>query len=123
MSVSGIAPQFTGTNGRSRRAPTVSRVMTKRPVVVAIDASLSEAAKAMRDHHVHRVLVVDRERLCGVVTSWDLMRRVADVQVSTPLEALMTPQVITTGPSETVDTALTRLKASHVHGIIVVHDG
>jgi len=117
-------PAVTGGGGRKLMLPdhTVSRVMTKSLVTVSVQGSLSDAARAMRDHHVHRVLVVDKERLAGGVTSWALVRRIADIQVSATIESLMTPDVVTVAPSESVDGALARLKSARVRGVLVVPD-
>jgi CBS domain-containing protein len=56
----------------------VSDVMS--PFVLSIDASasLEIAARLMIDENVHRLLVVDGERLVGIVTTTDLLRGLID---------------------------------------------
>lgn len=52
---------------------TVAEVMTKGLVHVAADAPLAAVARALREHRVHRVWVVEDGELCGVVSALDLM--------------------------------------------------
>ena len=52
---------------------TVREVMTTGAIVVAPDASIPEVASTLRQHHVHRVLVAEDERLVGLISSFDLV--------------------------------------------------
>lgn len=57
---------------------TVSELMTRAVHSVSADAEVREAARAMLDAGVRRLLVVDAEdRLVGVISSTDVMRAVA----------------------------------------------
>lgn len=51
----------------------VEEFMTAEVVAVAPDASIPEVAQAMRGNRVHRVLVMDGEKLEGVVSALDLV--------------------------------------------------
>lgn len=55
----------------------VSRYMTKQPVTVELTTPIGEIALKMIDAHIHRVLVVDSNRPCGVVSSTDIVAAVA----------------------------------------------
>lgn len=55
----------------------VRDAMIKSVVAVAPDASLREVAERMLSGRVHRLLVVEDARLCGVITSLDLVGLVA----------------------------------------------
>lgn len=57
---------------------TVAEVMSRGLVWIAPDASLREAAAAMRAEGVHRLLVLERGRLVGLVTATDVLGAVAD---------------------------------------------
>ena len=50
------------------------QLCTYRPIVVPSDASIGEVARQMVDRGVHHVVVVDDERLSGVVSSLDFVR-------------------------------------------------
>jgi len=55
-------------------ATPVSQAMTPRPIIVAPDTPVDQAAQNMIEHQVHRLPVVDRERLVGIVTRDDITR-------------------------------------------------
>jgi CBS domain-containing protein len=53
--------------------------MTADPVTAAASVSVGELARTMLDAHIHRVIVVDRERRpTGVVSSTDILAAVAE---------------------------------------------
>ena len=56
----------------------VEKVMTRRVYTVERDAGVAIAANIMRERGVHRLFVVDRGRLVGVLSSLDLMRVVEE---------------------------------------------
>ncbi|HYD51567.1 MAG TPA: CBS domain-containing protein, partial [Gemmatimonadaceae bacterium] len=61
---------------------TVGEAMTHAPLAsLPSSARVDEAADLMGRLGIHRVLVVDDERLVGIVTSMDIMRAVADRRV------------------------------------------
>lgn len=53
---------------------TVADVMTKSVVSVPTDASVADVARCLRENQIHRVWVKDEGRLCGVVSTLDLMK-------------------------------------------------
>jgi CBS domain-containing protein len=55
----------------------VADVMSKAPLTVAPDAPLAEAAALLVEHRVHRLPVVEGERLAGIVSSLDVARAYA----------------------------------------------
>ncbi len=55
-------------------------VMTPEIESVSPEASLREVATVMATRRIHRVLVVQRERLVGIVTTLDVMRAIADAR-------------------------------------------
>ena len=56
----------------------VARVMSRDPLTIEPNATLREAARRMRDHGVHRLLVVEDGRLRGVVSAFDLLVALED---------------------------------------------
>ncbi|GGK13977.1 oxidoreductase [Pilimelia terevasa] len=60
-------------------ASTVRDVMTSDPICLTPDATLTEAARHMRDSDIGDVLVVEKGRLQGIITDRDIaVRAVAD---------------------------------------------
>lgn len=55
----------------------VSDIMITHVITVAPDADIRDAARLMVDHHVHRVLVVEGDAVCGILSTIDLVRLVA----------------------------------------------
>jgi len=51
-------------------------VMTPDPVVLPANASIHDAAHAMKQRDIGAVLVADGDELCGLVTDRDLVVRV-----------------------------------------------
>lgn len=70
----GAAPS----NGDALDRHTVAEVMTRRVVAMPPTADGVEAAARLRSADVHRVLVVEGDRLLGIVTTSDITRAVAD---------------------------------------------
>jgi CBS domain-containing protein len=60
---------------------TVEDVMTRSVITVAPDDSAAAVARALRDNRVHRVFVVDRSQLVGVISAFDLLRLVEQGEV------------------------------------------
>lgn len=52
---------------------TVSDYMTEGVVEVEPTTAVSDVARKLRENHVHRVLVVEDGKLCGIVSTFDLM--------------------------------------------------
>jgi len=55
----------------------VRDLMTPRPLTIAPDAEVKEAAQQMLYADVHRLFVTEGERLIGVISTTDIMRAVA----------------------------------------------
>jgi CBS domain-containing protein len=55
----------------------IRHYMTADPVTVAPTCSIGELAEKMVDAHIHRILVVDQGKPCGIVTSTDILAAVA----------------------------------------------
>lgn len=55
----------------------VRDVMVTTPVTVSPDTPIEEVARLMVQRHVHRILVVEDKKLCGVISALDLVGLVA----------------------------------------------
>ncbi len=47
--------------------------MTSGAVTVHPDTQVTQIARTLRENQIHRVLVVERGLLCGIVSSFDLV--------------------------------------------------
>ena len=60
---------------------TVADAMSRWVVSVAPETSVVTAARLMTSSRIHRVVVLDRDRLCGVLSTLDLVRAVGQGRV------------------------------------------
>lgn len=105
--------------------------MSRDPVVIASTASIAEALRVVRAHRVRHLPVVDGGVLVGMVSDRDLRLAmpsplgaerpefVALVE-QTEVEAIMTRDVLTAGPGDTVEDAAVRMTRSRVGALPVV---
>ena len=56
----------------------VADLMTEELIQVSPTTPVGEIAKTLLAHRVHRVLVVERGRLCGIVSAFDLIALLAE---------------------------------------------
>ncbi len=60
---------------------TVATIMTTRPLGVSPETSVREAAQQMLYAEVHRLYVVEHDRVVGVISTTDIVRAVATGQL------------------------------------------
>lgn len=104
----------------------VSEIMTPAPVTVRSSQPVAEAAKAMREHGIGTVLVVDDGQLKGVVTDRDIVvRAVADIRdpAVTLVGEICSQDLVTVTPGDDVDTVVQHMRERAVRRIPVVEDG
>jgi CBS domain-containing protein len=107
-------------------AQKVREVMTPSPVSLRSSEPLTEAAKAMRDHGIGSVLIIDDGELQGMVTDRDIVvRGIAQNQdpASTPVSEVCSPDLMVVGPDDDADMAVIRMREKAVRRIPVVDDG
>ena len=87
----------------------VEDAMTKKPIFVGPEEGVIELAKKMRDKDIGSMLVCEGEKLVGLITSEDLVKRVI-IPMKDPktLKAkdVMTKDLITTTPDEDLAEAI-----------------
>lgn len=101
-------------------------VMTHRPICLPADASVSKAARLMRDQAIGDVLVTKDGHLCGVVTDRDIVvRAVAEARDpdSTPLGSLCSSDLFTVRPDQNADEVIRLMREQAVRRVPVVEDG
>lgn len=104
----------------------VGKRMTKKVIVVAPDDTLKRAADLLADNRVHRLPVVKDGRLVGIVSDSDI--RNAAVRDTAPGESpgartvgeIMTREVITVTPWDTVEDALLVLQKKRLGSLPVI---
>ncbi len=112
----------------------VSTRMSRHPVTVTSNATISEAAKLMKKNHFHRMLVVDNGKLVGYFSDRDVMR-VAPSPATTlsryeirslldkmTVKEIMQNKVITVKEDATVEEAALIMYNNKVGGLPVISD-
>jgi CBS domain-containing protein len=104
-------------------AQKIRDVMTPEPVTCEAEDSVLAAARAMRDHAIGDVIVVDAGRICGMITDRDLVVRVmADGwdPDETPLGEVCTREVATLAPDDDADRAVRLMTERAIRRIPIV---
>ena len=100
----------------------VRDVMTTDLATAGPDASLSQVAEQMIAGHFHRILIVEWDRLVGVVSTRDVMRAIRKKRITQPISEFMSSPAFTVRASEPVSLATDRLSKARVSGLVVVDD-
>jgi CBS domain-containing protein len=99
----------------------VAREVMRSPVIGVDDGQpIRDAAKAMVENRIHRVVVRRGGRAVGVVSTRDVMRAVQFHHIDLPLSRVMTTKVETIGVGASIEAAIARLGEKNVRGLVVV---
>jgi CBS domain-containing protein len=63
---------------KQKLATNVKEIMTTPPLSLAPAATIDHAARLMVEHHINRVPIVDRDKIVGIVTRWDIIKALAE---------------------------------------------
>jgi CBS domain-containing protein len=107
-------------------AQTVREIMTQHPVTLPRSASITEAAKRMRDDGIGDVIVMDDGDICGLVTDRDIVVRAvaegADPQF-TKVDEICTHELVTVGPDDSLQQTVQLMRERAVRRVPVVEGG
>ncbi len=104
--------------------PAVDTIMSREVLSVAPDTLLAEAARRMSGGRVGAVVVLDDERLVGILTERDVLRAVGEGRIEGSLAGdWMTGDPETIDPTETTDMAATLMIHGGFRHLPVVEDG
>ncbi len=106
---------------RPPHLPRIRDIMTRRVITAHPDESIEEVARKLIEEEINHVPVVDEEgRIVGIVTSWDIAAAVAEGKKR--LREIMTEDVVTIRPHETVNEALERMDRHNISCLPVVDE-
>jgi len=86
-------------------------------------ATVADACRTMAAHNVGLVAVVDGERLCGVFSERDVVRRVVDRRLDparTRLEDVMTSDLVVADVDEDYQSAMSKMDQANIRHLPVV---
>ncbi len=110
----------------------VRQIMTSPPITIRPEAKVADAGEMMDEYHVRRLPVVDEAGcLLGIVTDSDVLEAETAGSVLNSydpdadeswltVEEIMTTDVITVGPHETVGQLVIKLMENQIGGLPVV---
>lgn len=99
-------------------------VMTAEVVTVAADTPVSTARTLMRQHGIRHLVVVEGERLVGIVSERDLGGRGAAASArDRPVRDLMTPDPVSATPATTLRQAANLMRGRTIGCLLVVDGG
>lgn len=104
----------------------VSEIMTPAPVSVRPGQPAADAARIMRDNGIGNVLVVEHDRLVGLVTDRDIVMRVVAERrdpATTAVGDICSRDLATVAPDEDADEAVARMRERGVRRVPVVSEG
>ena len=104
---------------------TVRDVMTTNPVSMSSDSSVVDAAKAMSDMRIGSVVVMDKDKPCGIVTDRDIaVRAVATGSdpKSTKLADICSHDLAAVRPDQSLEDAIQLMKSHDVKRVVVLND-
>ncbi|MCC4618947.1 CBS domain-containing protein [Xanthomonas cassavae CFBP 4642] len=108
---------------------TVRQLLGTKPVevfAVAADAAVIEAIRLMAERGIGAVLVMDGPRLVGIVSERDYARKVVlrdRASSTTSVADIMSTQVVTVSPSETVERCMQLMTDGRFRHLPVVDNG
>jgi CBS domain-containing protein len=103
----------------------VADVMTGASITESPAESLRNAAALMWKRQTGSLLIMDGDKVAGIVTERDLMKAVArgDDLDATPLSAVMTRQLVTVEPDTSVAEAARHMATRWIRHLPVMSDG
>jgi signal-transduction protein with cAMP-binding, CBS, and nucleotidyltransferase domain len=103
----------------------VSDAMTKNPVVVNSNASISECARIMYENNVGSLIVKERD-LLGIITEEDIVKKVVSKKLDiekTTAKNIMESNLFTISGREDIYEALILMKEKKIRHLPVVQNG
>jgi len=95
-------------------------------ISIVQDASVFDAIKLMAERSIGSLLVMDGDELKGIVTERDYARKViikGRASDTTPVADIMTTDLITASPDQTVNECMTLMSGKRIRHLPVIADG
>lgn len=110
----------------TKKQQTIKDIMTQNPTTLPREATVAEAARAMRDEDIGDVIVLKDAEICGIVTDRDLVVRALagneDPRAIT-LGDVCSSEVTTLDPDSKVTEAVRLMSENALRRIPVVENG
>ena len=93
---------------------------------VSPETTLLSALQYMAEKHIGALLVLDGNRIAGIVSERDFVRKIAETdacQIDLPVQEYMTRDVVTITPDQTIEDCMTLMTEERIRHLPVVKDG
>lgn len=103
----------------------VKEIMNKNVITMEPDVTVQEAAKKMVDGGTKFIIVTEREKLVGIVTEWDFVKKIAgeeEFKENAKLETIMTKKVIVTSPDTEISEAAEIMASNNIKKLPIVEN-
>lgn len=100
-------------------------LMTPDPITVPLGTSIAQAAAIMAQRHISCVLVVDKDKLAGLLTTGDITGRVvaAGLDPQMPVEAVMSANPLSLSPDASGFEAMLQMSMRSIGHLPIVEAG
>ncbi len=72
----------------------IALLMTRDPLIISPEATVAEAARIILSHRIRRLPVVEREKLVGIITVADIVRKIVERGYKEPIGDYMGEKII-----------------------------
>lgn len=82
-----------------------------------------EALKAMRENNIGALLVIEDEKLLGIISERDYARKIALLGKSSPdtlVKEIMTEKIISIGPDDNIEKCMELMSEKHIRHLPVI---
>jgi len=96
------------------------------PYTIVIDATVQDALELMATHHISSLPVMDRDRLAGIVSERDYVRKLAPKRVApwdTGVREIMTTEVLSITPETPIEDCMALMSKNHIRHLPVLEEG
>lgn len=98
----------------------VSKIMNK-AIAAEDDVSLRDAAKIMSSKNIGSLIIMNKEKIVGIITERDIMRNVSKLDIKVSLA--MSKNVITIDANESLDNAALLMNKHKIKRLPVIKKG
>ena len=99
----------------------VCEIMNKNIISIDSNKTILDGFKLYRDTKVGSLIVIENSKLVGIITERDLIEKTIDKDIkNTSIKEIMSQNVITISPLDTLETALKIMKKNKVKKLPVI---
>jgi CBS domain-containing protein len=103
----------------------IKDVMNRNVIAVKPETSVREAAKVMAKYHIGSLIILEENRIAGIITEGDILRKVIvegkDLD-ETKVRDIMTEKVFTIEPDKTIEDAVRLMMEKKIKKLPVIEN-